>query len=58
MKTSIIRKTKELLIVTWEKEEVGFGHLTMKWNQKLRRFILDAEYMNTDTVIEIFKAIK
>ena len=56
MESKIIKKTENLLVISWDKEDVGFGQLTMKWNDQLRSFELDSEFMGIDTVIEIFKA--
>lgn len=58
MNAEIIKKTSDLLIISWDKENVGFGQLTLKWNEGLRKYELDAELMGIDTVIEIFKSCK
>jgi len=57
MEAEIIEKTKGKLLISWSKPKVGFGQLTMKWNQESGRFDLDSESMGIDTVIEIFKAL-
>ena len=56
MNAKIIKKTNDLLIISWDKENVGFGQLTMNWNNDLRAFELDSELMGIDAIIEIFKA--
>jgi len=58
MKAKIIKKTKDLLLISWAKPKVGFGELTMKWNQENGTFDLDAELMGIDFIIEVFKAIE
>ena len=58
MESRIEIKGKDELIISWEKEGVGFGQLTMDWDGDLQRYTLDSECMGIDTVIEIFKALK
>ena len=58
MEAEIVKKEKDLLIIEWCKGGVGFGQLTLKWNQELSNYELDAEMMGIDTVIEIFKNCK
>tara|TARA_R110000796_G_scaffold162503_1_gene279268 strand:- start:11284 stop:11463 length:180 start_codon:yes stop_codon:yes gene_type:complete len=58
MEAKITKKTKDLLIISWDKEDVGFGQLTLKWDVENNRYDLDAELMGIDTVIEIFKSCK
>jgi len=56
-KAQIAEISKEILIIDWQKKGVGFGQLTMEWNQEKQQFDLDSENMDVDTVIEIFKAL-
>ena len=58
MEAEIMSKDQWELAIHWQKEDVGFGMLTMKWDKERQVFILDSELMGTDTVIEIFKALK
>ena len=58
MEARIIKKTKEILVIEWGKQDAGFGQLVMVWNPLKRRFIVDAEYMGIDFIIEVFKSLK
>jgi len=37
---------------------MGYGHLSMVWNPLKGRFIVNAEIMNIDFIIEVFKDLK
>ena len=58
MKARITKKTKDILVIEWEKKDMGYGHLSMVWNPLKGRFIVNAEIMNIDFIIEVFKALK
>lgn len=58
MTAEIIVQTEDLLVIAWSKPKVGFGELTMKWNEEKGQFDLDSELMGVDTVLEIFSALK
>jgi len=58
MKARITKKTKDILVIEWEKQDMGYGHLSMVWNPLKGRFIVNAERMNVDFIIEVFKAVK
>jgi len=58
MKARITLKTKETLVIRWERKDIGFGQLTMVWNPLKGRFIVDAESMGIDFIIEVFKSLK
>jgi len=58
MKARITKKTKDILVIEWEKQDTGFGNLAMVWNPLKNRFIVDAEMMGIDFVIEVFKSLK
>jgi len=57
MRTKILKKTSELLVVKWESNLDGFGILTMQWDEKEQRFILDSENMGIDFVLEVLNNI-
>jgi len=57
MKAKIINKDNDNLLIEWEDDELGFGLLSMVWDNKLARFILDSEHLGVDKVIKIIKAI-
>jgi len=57
MEARIIKKTKDILVIEWEKQD-EFGQLSMVWNPLKRRFIVDAESMGIDFIIEVFKSLK
>ena len=57
MEATILKKTKNVLIIAWSKKDVGFGELTMRWNHLRQIYEIDSELMGVDTIIEIFKAI-
>ncbi len=57
MKAEVINKDNDNLLIKWEDEELGFGQLTMKWDNKIGRFILDSEHLGVHTVIKIIKAV-
>jgi len=57
MKAEIVKQGDDFIVIDWESEEAGFGQLTLAYDEK-GRYILDAEYMQIETVIKIFKAIK
>lgn len=58
MEAEIIHQDQWNLRIRWSKPGVGFGELTMFWNDETQLFDLDSELMGTDFVIEIFKALK
>ena len=58
MEARIIKKTKDIIVIEWEKQDIGFGNLTMVWNPLKGRFIIDAEMMDIDFIIELFKDLK
>lgn len=58
MEANIIRKDKNSLLISWSKTGIGFGTLTMNWDEDSSIYKLDAELMDINTVIEIFKALK
>ena len=55
MKATILLETKNDLRISWSDNKLGFGELTMKWDEKQRAYILDSELMNVSTIIKIFK---
>ena len=57
MRARITLKTKETLVIEWEKQD-EFGQLSMVWNPLKRRFIVDAECMGIDFIIQVFKSLK
>ena len=57
MKAKIINKDNDNLLIEWEDDELGFGLLSMKWDNKIGRFILDSEHLGVDKVIKIIKAV-
>ena len=57
MEARITKKTKDILVIEWEKQDIGYGNLSMVWNPLKGRFIVDAEMMDIDFVIEVFKAL-
>ena len=57
MEARITKKTKDILVIEWEKQDVGYGHLSMVQNPLKGRFIVNAEIMNIDFIIEVFKAL-
>ena len=58
MRARITLKTKDILVIEWEKEGMGYGNLSMVWNPLKGRFIVDAEMMDIDFIIEVFKSLK
>lgn len=57
MTTQIINKDNDNLLIEWEDKELGFGQLSMKWNNKLGKFILDSEHLGIDSILKIIKSI-
>jgi len=58
MEARITKKTKDILVIEWEKQGIGYGNLSMVWNPLINRFIVDAEMMDIDFIIEVFKSLK
>jgi len=58
MEAKITKKTKDILVVEWKKQGIGFGNLSMVWNPLKNRFIVHAEMMDIDFIIELFKDLK
>ena len=58
MDARITKKTKDILVIEWEKQDIGYGNLLFVWNTLINRFIVDAEMMDIDFIIEVFKALK
>lgn len=56
MESKIINKDNDNLLIDWGDEELGFGQLSMKWDNKKGVYILDSEHMGIDTVLRIIKA--
>jgi len=57
MEARITKKTKDILVIEWEKQGIGYGNLSMVWNPLKGRFIVDAEMMDIDFIIEVFKSL-
>lgn len=57
MKTQIVNKDNDILLVKWEDEELGFGELFMQWDKNLGKFVLDSEHLGVHTILKIIKAI-
>ena len=58
MEARIIKKTKNIMVIEWEKQDIGLGNLSMVWNPLKGRYIVDAEMMDIDFIIEVFKSLK
>jgi len=58
MDAKITKKTKDILVIEWEKQDMGYGILSFVWNPLKNRFIVDAEMMDIDFIIEVFKSLK
>jgi len=56
MTTKVVKRTKEELVVEWSGDK-GFGVLAMKYDGK-GGFIIDAEYMGIDSVLEILRSVE
>ena len=57
MKIQILKKTKDTLIVEWDCPAIGLGRLSMLWDNKQQRFILDSEMMGIDFVLGILSYV-
>lgn len=57
MKARIINKNNDILLIEWEDVDLGFGQLSMKWDNKIGKFILDSEHLGVDKIIKIIKAV-
>ena len=57
MKSKIINKDNDNLLIEWQDESKGFGQLSMQWDNKKGVYILDSEHMNVHTILEIFKSV-
>jgi len=55
MKSKIINKDNHSLLIEWEDKNLGFGQLSMKWDNKKGVYILDSEHMGIETVLRIIK---
>lgn len=58
MEAKIINKTKETLIIQWSDNNIGYGVLSVNWDQELGKYVLDSEYTSLDTVLKIIKSLK
>ena len=58
MTAQIIQREEDFIRIAWSDTRLGFGELTMTWNDITSRYIVDSELMDIDTVIRIFQAIK
>lgn len=58
MKAKIINKDNDNLLIEWEDKELGFGQLSMKWDNEKGVYILDSEHTGVHTVLKIIQAIK
>lgn len=52
MEARVINKDNDNLLIAWKDVEIGFGHLTMKWDNKVGKFILDSGHLGVDKVIK------
>lgn len=57
MTAKIINKDNDNLLIEWEDKELGFGQLSMKWDNEKGVYILDSEHMGVHTVIKIIQSI-
>ena len=55
MKATIILESENVLKIRWAEDKIGFGELTMKWDEKNQVYVLDSELMDIATIIKIFK---
>lgn len=55
MKTKVIKKEKDYMIIHWEKGTM-FGQLVIEYDDR-GGFTIDAEYLSLDDVIEIIKQL-
>ena len=39
MEARITKKTKDILVIEWEKQDIGYGNLSTVWNPLINRFI-------------------
>ena len=58
MEARITKKTKDILVIEWEKQGMGYGNLSMVWSPLKNRFIVNAEMMDIDFIIDVFKSLK
>jgi hypothetical protein len=58
MTAHIVTKTKDILLVEWEDDILGFGLLKMVWDDDEKIYRTHTEYMAINTVIRIFKALE
>ena len=58
MISKIINKDNDSLLIEWEDKELGFGQLSMKWDNKAGVFILDSEHLGVDSIIKIIKSLQ
>ena len=56
MKARIIKKENNLLLIEWSDPNIGFGQLTMVWDDVNNVYKLDSELMGMDTTLLILKA--
>jgi len=56
MEAEIIQRDNDNITIEWDNGG-QFGNLSMKYNGK-GSYIIDAEYVGINTVIEIFKAVR
>lgn len=57
MTSEIINKDDYNLLVEWSDKKIGFGQLTMKWDNEKGVYILDSEHMGVNTILKIIKAL-
>ena len=58
MESEIVFKDGQTCIIGWSNPEVGFGQLTIKYDNKLRDYVIDSECMGIEHIIEVIKNIK
>ena len=57
MEARILEKDENSILIGWSDPELGFGQLSMEWDDRIGAYHLDSENMGIDTVIRIFKQL-
>ena len=56
MKAELVKASENTHIIVWS-NDMEFGEITFTWNDETHRYVVDSEYLNVETMIQIIQSI-
>ena len=57
MEAKITKKTKDKVLIFWQ-EDWEFGNIRIEWDGEQQRYLVDAELIGIDRLMEVLKRVK